>query len=98
MKFSLSWLRQHLDTTASLTEICDKLTSLGLEVEGVEEVEADRVIKDIASALPYDNPEKTFQTMIAWGRYAGLMDINNKTRMVFVPEEDEEVAAGDTRH
>jgi len=26
------------------------------------------------------------------------MDINNKTRMVFVPEEDEEVAAGDTRH
>jgi NitT/TauT family transport system ATP-binding protein len=28
--------------------------------------------------------------MIAWGRYAGLMDINNKTRMVFVPEVDEE--------
>ena len=54
-----------------------------------EEVEADRVIKDIASALPYDNPERTFQTMIAWGRYAGLMDINQKTRMVFVPKEDE---------
>ena len=54
-----------------------------------EEVEADRIIKDIASALPYDNPERTFQTMIAWGRYAGLMDINQKTRMVFVPKEDE---------
>jgi len=62
-----------------------------------EEVEADRVIKDIASALPYDNPERVFQTMIAWGRYAGLMDINNKTRMVFVPEEDDEVSTGDTR-
>ena len=54
-----------------------------------EEVDADRVIKDIASALPYDNPEKTFQTMIAWGRYAGLMDFNAATRMVFVPKEDE---------
>jgi NitT/TauT family transport system ATP-binding protein len=63
-----------------------------------EEVEADRVIKDIASALPYDNPERVFQTMIAWGRYAGLMDINNKTRMVFVPEEDEDVATGDAKH
>jgi phenylalanyl-tRNA synthetase beta chain len=37
MKFSFSWLKQHLDTTASLTEICDKLTALGLEVEAVED-------------------------------------------------------------
>jgi len=37
-----------------------------------------RVIHDIAGALPYDNPEKTFETMIAWGRYAGLMDFNAK--------------------
>jgi NitT/TauT family transport system ATP-binding protein len=55
-----------------------------------EEVEAERVIKDIAVALPYDNPEKVFETMIAWGRYAGLMDHNAKTGMVFVPHDDEE--------
>ncbi|PZO67847.1 MAG: phenylalanine--tRNA ligase subunit beta [Paracoccus denitrificans] len=35
MKFTLSWLKKHLDTTASLTEITDALTDLGLEVEGV---------------------------------------------------------------
>lgn len=59
-----------------------------------EEIDADHVIKDIASALPYDNPEKVFQTMIAWGRYAGLMDFNAKTRMVFVPKsEDSEATA-----
>ena len=62
-----------------------------------EEVDADRVIKDIASALPYDNPERVFQTMIAWGRYAGLMDINNKTRMVFVPQEDEDLMTAENR-
>ena len=35
MKFTLSWLREHLDTTASLGEIRDRLTMLGLEVEGI---------------------------------------------------------------
>jgi len=54
-----------------------------------EEVESERVIKDIGSALPYDNPEKIFQTMIAWGRYAGLMDFNAKTGMVFVPKTED---------
>ncbi|HEX3982198.1 MAG TPA: phenylalanine--tRNA ligase subunit beta, partial [Acidisoma sp.] len=36
MKFTLSWLREHLDTTASLDAITDKLTGIGLELEGVE--------------------------------------------------------------
>jgi phenylalanyl-tRNA synthetase beta chain len=33
MKFSLSWLKEHLDTDASAREIADKLTAIGLEVE-----------------------------------------------------------------
>lgn len=36
MKFTLSWLKRHLDTDASVDEITDTLTDLGLEVEGVE--------------------------------------------------------------
>lgn len=35
MKFTLSWLKQHLDTQASVAEIAETLTDLGLEVEGV---------------------------------------------------------------
>ncbi|SDN86866.1 phenylalanyl-tRNA synthetase beta subunit [Lutimaribacter pacificus] len=35
MKFTLSWLKRHLDTTATLDEILYALTDLGLEVEGV---------------------------------------------------------------
>ncbi len=35
MKFTLSWLKDHLDTEASVDEICDALTDLGLEVEEV---------------------------------------------------------------
>tara|TARA_R110000787_G_scaffold127182_3_gene238590 strand:+ start:2841 stop:5255 length:2415 start_codon:yes stop_codon:yes gene_type:complete len=37
MKFTLSWLKEHLDTTASIDEITYALTDLGLEVESVED-------------------------------------------------------------
>jgi len=37
MKFTLSWLKEHLDTTATLDEIVLGLTKLGLEVESVED-------------------------------------------------------------
>ncbi|MEO0990211.1 MAG: phenylalanine--tRNA ligase subunit beta, partial [Pseudomonadota bacterium] len=35
MKFTLSWLKEHLETTASVDEIAETLTDLGLEVEEV---------------------------------------------------------------
>ncbi|MTH77636.1 phenylalanine--tRNA ligase subunit beta [Paracoccus aestuariivivens] len=35
MKFTLSWLKEHLDTTASIDQIAEALTDLGLEVEGI---------------------------------------------------------------
>src|SRR5215207_9117126 len=36
MKFTLSWLKEHLETDASLDDIVEALTAVGLEVEGVE--------------------------------------------------------------
>jgi phenylalanyl-tRNA synthetase beta chain len=36
MKFTLSWLKEHLDTEASAETIVETLTAIGLEVEGVE--------------------------------------------------------------
>lgn len=36
MKFTLSWLKEHLDTDAGLEDILDALNAIGLEVEGVE--------------------------------------------------------------
>jgi phenylalanyl-tRNA synthetase beta chain len=36
MKFTLGWLKDHLETDASVDEIARRLTMLGLEVEGIE--------------------------------------------------------------
>lgn len=37
MKFTISWLKKHLDTDADVTEIAEKLTAIGLEVEDVSD-------------------------------------------------------------
>ncbi|MEP3046748.1 MAG: phenylalanine--tRNA ligase subunit beta [Roseibium sp.] len=42
MKFTLSWLKEHLETDASLDEILERLTMIGLEVEEVTN-QADRL-------------------------------------------------------
>jgi len=59
-----------------------------LEVQ--EEIDRDTVMKDIATALPYENSEKILETMIAWGRYAGLMDYDTNTEMLMRPESEED--------
>jgi NitT/TauT family transport system ATP-binding protein len=59
-----------------------------LEVQ--EEIADETVMKDIASALPYENPERILKTMVAWGRYAGLMDYDTNTKMVTRPANEVE--------
>jgi phenylalanyl-tRNA synthetase beta chain len=41
MKFTLSWLKDHLETGASAREIADKLTMIGLELEALEDRAAE---------------------------------------------------------
>ena len=61
MKFTLSWLKEHLETDASLEAIAGTLTMVGLEVEGVENLaetlepfKAARVL----TAEPHPNADK----------------------------------------
>ena len=61
MKFTLSWLKQHLDTTASVDEITYALTDLGLEVEGVEDRGAklaDFTIGKVVSAEKHPDADR----------------------------------------
>jgi NitT/TauT family transport system ATP-binding protein len=51
-------------------------------------VDADIILQELAILLPYDNPEKLFETIIAWGRYAELIDYDQDTHTVFVQEEE----------
>ena len=61
MKFTLSWLKEHLTTDASLAEIVDKLTMIGLEVENVEDKAKDFApfkVVQILEAVQHPNADR----------------------------------------
>jgi phenylalanyl-tRNA synthetase beta chain len=51
MKFTLSWLKAHLDTNAGVAEVAETLTRIGLEVESVEDPSAKLAAFTIAEVL-----------------------------------------------
>ncbi|HVB89153.1 MAG TPA: phenylalanine--tRNA ligase subunit beta [Beijerinckiaceae bacterium] len=61
MKFTLSWLKDHLDTQASAAEIADALTRIGLEVERLDDP-AERlrgfVVARVIEAKPHPNADR----------------------------------------
>jgi phenylalanyl-tRNA synthetase beta chain len=60
MKFTLSWLKEHLETEATLAEICERLTMIGLEVEDVDDKAAFQpfVIARILTAERHPQADK----------------------------------------
>ncbi len=70
MKFTLAWLKEHLDTDASLPEIVDKLTMIGLEVENVEDkakVLAPFKVAAVISAVQHPNADRLRVCMVDTG-------------------------------
>jgi phenylalanyl-tRNA synthetase beta chain len=61
MKFTLSWLKDHLDTSAPLAEIVETLTRVGLEVESVEDPSAKYdgfVVARVVEARQHPNADR----------------------------------------
>jgi phenylalanyl-tRNA synthetase beta chain len=94
MKFSLSWLKDHLETTASLDEIVETLTRIGLEVEGVEDKAKALVpyrVAYVISAEQHPNADRLRVCMVDTGEGAPIQVVcgapNARTGMksVFAP-------------
>ena len=70
MKFTLSWLKNHLETDAPLGAIVETLTRVGLEVEGVEdkgEALKDYVIARVIEAKQHPNADRLRVCMVDAG-------------------------------
>ena len=61
MKFTLSWLKAHLDTDATVDQVADTLHAIGLEVEGIEnpaeKLAAFRIAR-VPTAAPHPHADK----------------------------------------
>ena len=60
MKFTLSWLKDHLETDATLEAICERLTMIGLEVESLDDKAGLRPfrIAKVLSAVQHPDADK----------------------------------------
>ena len=70
MKFTLDWLKQHLDTDRPLDELADKLTMIGLEVERIEDkpkLFAPFVIARVVEAEQHPNADRLRVCMVDIG-------------------------------
>ncbi|HWH41743.1 MAG TPA: nitrate/sulfonate/bicarbonate ABC transporter ATP-binding protein [Usitatibacter sp.] len=54
-----------------------------------ERMSADEVKEMLATLLPYDEREHLFQTIVAWGRFADILDYDQDDDTVFLIHEDE---------
>jgi phenylalanyl-tRNA synthetase beta chain len=70
MKFTLAWLKEHLDTDEPLENLVDKLTMIGLEVEGVSDQAkalAPFTIAHVISAEQHPNADRLRLCMVDTG-------------------------------
>ena len=60
------------------------------------QLDADVIMEQLAVLLPYDKPEQLFDTLIAWGRYAELIDYDQDTHIISSQEDREDAPAATT--
>lgn len=78
MKFTLSWLKDHLATDASLEAIVERLNAIGLEVEGVDDRAAALApfrIARVVSAARHPNADRLQVLMVDPGDAAPVQVI-----------------------
>jgi len=91
MKFTLNWLKEYLDTNATLEQITDKLTALGLEVEDVtdrSEIYKGFVIAHVAEADQHPNADRLKQCLVNTGKeqlqvVCGAPNVRKGLKVVF---------------
>jgi NitT/TauT family transport system ATP-binding protein len=52
-------------------------------------INADSVLEELGTLLPYDQPSKLLETLIAWGRYAELIDFDQNANVVYLHDASE---------
>src|ERR1700753_4015897 len=71
MKFTLSWLKEHLNTDVDAATIAEKLTAIGLEVESVIDPGAalkDFIVGEVVTAEKHPNADKLRLCSVSAGK------------------------------
>ena len=95
MKFTLSWLKEHLDTTADAQTIADALTRIGLEIESLDDKAKTLsafIVAECVEAQPHPNADRLRVCKVNTGTevvqvVCGAPNARAGLKVVFAPPE-----------
>ena len=93
MKFTFNWLKDHLETNATIDEICDKLVAIGHEVESVEDRAAKYkgfIVAEVAECEQHPNADRLNQCLVNTGKeqlqvVCGAPNVRKGLKICFSP-------------
>lgn len=93
MKFTISWLKEHLETKASTDEIINKLTSIGLEVEEANDsskIFADFIVAQVVEEKKHPDADKLKVCKVNTGSsivdvVCGASNVEKNMKVVYAP-------------
>jgi NitT/TauT family transport system ATP-binding protein len=53
-------------------------------------IDGEALREELATLLPYDQPSKLFETLVAWGRYAEILDYDENDNTITRQHSDAE--------
>lgn len=93
MKFSLSWLKKYIETSASFDVIAEKLTSIGFEVESISCENDKFVIAYVSDVVQHPDPKatklklcKVFDGKEEFSVVCGASNVRSGMKAVFAKE------------
>ena len=93
MKFTISWLKEHLDTQKSDQELIDSLTNIGLEVEDVvnaSEIFSNFIVAQVVEEKKHPNADKLKVCRVDIGSdivdvVCGAPNVEKDMKVVYAP-------------
>ena len=93
MKFSFSWLKEHLDTELNAIEISEKLTSIGLEVESFNDASLafrNFIVAEVIEEKKHPNADKLKLCLVDTGKekvdvVCGAPNVEKGMKVVYAP-------------
>ena len=93
MKFTMTWLKEHLDTKISNEDIVNKLTSIGLEVEEISDtskVFSDFIVAQVMDEKKHPDADKLKVCKVDTGSkiidvVCGAPNVEKNMKVVYAP-------------
>jgi NitT/TauT family transport system ATP-binding protein len=64
------------------------------EIKATGPIEVARLVHEIARAHPYEKAERVFETMVAWGRFGGILNLDPDGLYITQPRDFRGVPVG----